>query len=65
VIDDIIFVVPEGSPWKEMLLRFSVSRADAFWHHYGWISKKKTWKQKAGRFLSAWARRPLSADRNG
>lgn len=65
VIDDIIFAVPEMSPWKEMLLRFSVSRADAFWHHYGWISKKKTWKEKAGRFLPGWARRHSSPDRNG
>jgi len=57
VIDDIIFVVPEQGPWKEILLRFSVSRADAFWHHYGWISKKKTWKQKARQKLPGWVYR--------
>jgi len=59
VIDDIIFVVPEEGPHKELLLRFAVSRADAFWHHYGWISKKRTWKEKARQSLPSWMHRIL------
>lgn len=59
VIDDIIFVVPERGPWKEVLLRFTLSRADAFWHHFGWISKKKTWKEKARKKLPGWMHRVL------
>lgn len=59
VVDDIIFCVPEESPWKPPLLQYAVQRADAFWHHYYWISKKKGWKEKARQSLPAFLSRLL------
>jgi len=59
VIDDIIFCVPEESPWRLPLQRYAVRRADAFWHHYCWISKKKDWKEKARRHLPPFLSRIL------
>ena len=57
VVDDIIFSIPKSSPWRDPLARHAVRRADAFWHHYCWISKKQTWKEKARRRLPAFLTR--------